>query len=208
MRLVLLGKPGSGKGTQAQMLAKRFLWVSAGDLIRAEIRKWSAKAKQWDRLISKGKLIPDEDVLGLVLKRIRDKRDILFDGYPRSVGQAHLLEEKRVSIDKVFYLDVPDRLIVHRITGRRVCACGAVYHVLDKPPKRKDVCDACGKELAQRADDTPAVVKDRLKVYNKSTRPLLEHYRKEGKLITIDGVGDIDRIGKDIKTALAKPQKR
>lgn len=204
MNIILLGKPGSGKGTQAEALEKKFFHISAGDLIREEIQKGTKKGKKYAKIINKGYLLPDEEVLKLVLKKIKGKRNILFDGYPRTVKQARLLEKSKIKISKVIYLDVPDNIIIKRLSNRLSCKCGAVYHKISNPPKKKNKCDICGSKLYVRDDDRPSVVKKRLYVYNKETRPLINYYKKKKILFKVNGDRDIKKIYQDIARILRK----
>ena len=187
MRLVLLGPPGAGKGTQAQALAAR--WgipqVASGDLLRAAVREDSELGREAAGYMDRGQLVPDELVLKLIAERLRrkDARDgFILDGFPRNVMQAEALaaglERVGLKLDKVVAVIVPDEEIVKRISGRRTCGnCAAMYHVIFEPPAKTGVCDKCGGELYQRDDDAEETVRERLKVYAETTRPLLDHYR-------------------------------
>ncbi|HKN14782.1 MAG TPA: adenylate kinase [Candidatus Binatus sp.] len=212
MRLVLLGPPGAGKGTQARALAA--LWgipqVASGDLLRAVVREDSELGREAASYMDRGQLVPDELVLKLVAARLRkeDARPgFILDGFPRNVSQAEALaaglDRLNLKLDKVVAVIVPDEEIVKRISGRRTCRnCDAMYHVVFEPPKRAGVCDKCGGELYQREDDAEETVRERLKVYAETTRPLLDHYGRLGLLAQVDGVGRTDEVEKRILSAV------
>jgi adenylate kinase len=212
VRLVLLGPPGAGKGTQARALGA--LWgipqVASGDLLRAVVREDSELGREAASYMDRGQLVPDELVLKLVDARLRkeDARPgFILDGFPRNVTQAEALakglEHYNLKLDKVVAVIVPDEEIVKRISGRRTCAkCNAMYHVVFEPPKKAGVCDKCGGELYQREDDAEATVRERLKVFAEATRPLLEHYRRLGLLAQVNGVGRTDEVEKRILSAV------
>ena len=212
MRLVLLGPPGAGKGTQAQMLSA--LWgipqIASGDLLRAAVREGSALGREAAGYMERGKLVPDELVLKLTVERLgkKDARDgFILDGFPRNVSQARALAERleaaRLKLDKVVAVMLPDEEVVKRISGRRTCRnCAAMYHVTFEPPARAGVCDKCGGELYQRADDAEQTVRERIKVYHAETQPLLDHYARLGLLAQVDGVGHTDEVEKRIIAAL------
>ena len=212
MRLVLLGPPGAGKGTQAQSLAA--LWkipqVASGDLLRAAVREGSKLGREASGYMDRGALVPDEVVLKMVAERL-EKPDarvgFILDGFPRNVMQAEALTaglaRTRLKLDKVVAVIVPDEELVKRISGRRTCRnCNAMYHVTFEPPKKAGVCDKCGGELYQRADDAEATVRERLKVYREATQPLLDHYGRLGLLAKIDGVGRPEEVEKRIVSAV------
>ncbi|MGA7870818.1 MAG: adenylate kinase [Candidatus Binatus sp.] len=212
MRLVLLGPPGAGKGTQARALGA--LWgipqVASGDLLRAVVREDSELGREAASYMDRGQLVPDELVLKLVAARLRkeDARPgFILDGFPRNVKQAEALaaglERAGLKLDKVVAVIVPDEEIVKRISGRRTCRnCNAMYHVVFEPPKKPGVCDKCGGELYQRDDDAEETVRERLKVYAETTRPLLDHYARLGLLAQVDGVGRTDEVEKRILLAV------
>jgi adenylate kinase len=212
MRLVLLGPPGAGKGTQARALAA--LWgipqIASGDLLRAVAREDSDLGREFAGYMDRGQLVPDELVLKLVDARLR-KQDartgFILDGFPRNVSQAEALsaglEHYHLKLDKVVAVIVPDEEIVKRISGRRTCRnCNAMYHVVFEPPAKSGVCDKCGGELYQREDDAEDTVRERLKVFTEATRPLLDHYRQLGLLEQINGVGRPDEVEKRILSAV------
>ncbi len=212
MRIVLLGPPGAGKGTQAQALSK--LWgipqIASGDLLRAAVREDSELGREAASYMDRGQLVPDELVLKLIAERFRkkDARDgFILDGFPRNVMQAEALakglERAGLKLDKAVAVKVPDEEIVKRISGRRTCRnCAAMYHVVFEPPAKPDVCDKCGGELYQREDDAEDTVRERLKVYDVTTRPLLDYYGRLGLLAQVDGMGRPDEVEKRILAAL------
>jgi adenylate kinase len=202
--MVMLGPPGAGKGTQAIILRDRFgiPQIASGDLLRAAVKDKTALGLEAQTYMDRGQLAPDELVLKLIAERIarEDARiGFILDGFPRSVSQAEelarMLGASGVALDKVIALDVPDEELVKRISGRRTCPkCGAMYHVTFEPPKTTGVCDKCGGELYQREDDAEETVRERLKVYAATTRPLIEHYGRMGILAEINGLGTLEEI--------------
>jgi len=215
VRLVLLGPPGAGKGTQAQALAR--LWgipqIASGDLLRAVVRENSELGREAASYMERGQLVPDEFVLKLVAERLRKKDahdGFILDGFPRNVMQAEALaarlERAGLKLDKVVAVIVPDEEVVKRISGRRTCReCGAMYHAIFEPPAKAGVCDKCGDELYQREDDAEETVRERIKVYEAATRPLLDHYRRLELLAQVDGVGRSDEVEKRILAAVDGP---
>jgi adenylate kinase len=215
VRLVLLGPPGAGKGTQARALGA--LWgipqVASGDLLRASVRENSELGREAAGYMDRGQLVPDELVLKLVTARLAKndaRKGFILDGFPRNVMQAEALaaglERAGVKLDKVVAAIVPDEEIVKRISGRRTCrSCDAMYHVAFEPPAKAGVCDKCGGELYQREDDAEQTVRERLKVYAAATRPLLDYYGRLGLLAQVDGVGRTDEVEKRILSAVGGP---
>lgn len=193
MNLILLGAPGAGKGTQAEVICEKLNIpaVSTGNILRAAVKNGTEMGLKAKEYIEKGALVPDSVIIGIIKERLAEPdcaNGFILDGMPRTVAQAEALEEMGVVIDKVVDLEVADELIMSRLSGRRVCAaCGASYHVDNKPSKVDGVCDRCGGELVIRKDDQPETVKDRLKTYHELTEPLIEFYRERGKLIVIEG---------------------
>ena len=214
MRLILLGAPGSGKGTQAKNIAEkvRITHVASGDLFRAAATRGDELGKQAKYYMEKGLLVPDEITIKMILERIDApdcSKGVMLDGFPRTLEQAKALDQaldkKKQKIDRVFYIKVSTDELVRRLGGRFICRkCQAPYHKVSSPPKKEGICDKCGGELYQRADDTPETVRKRIDVYTKETSPLIDYYRKAKKLVEIKGEGNIDNITKDIIAALPK----
>jgi len=214
VRLILLGPPGAGKGTQARMLGERIgaPQISSGDLLREGVRNATPLGVQAKGFMDKGALVPDELVLKLIderLDRPDAKTGFILDGFPRSVPQAEalgtMLKARGETIAKVVAIEVPAEELVKRISGRRTCKnCNEMYHVAFDPPKKPGVCNKCGGELYQRSDDHEETVRNRLKVYNESTKPLLDYYGTAGLLSQIDGIGKPEEILKAILTAIGK----
>jgi adenylate kinase len=215
VRLVLLGPPGAGKGTQARALSA--LWgipqIASGDLLRAVVREDSELGREAASYMDRGQLVPDELVLKLIAERFRKKDargGFILDGFPRNVKQAEALggrlERAGLKLDKVVAVIVPDEEIVKRISGRRTCRnCNAMYNVAFEPPAKAGVCDKCGGELYQREDDAEETVRERLKVYAAATSPLLDYYGRLGLLAQVDGVGRTDEVEKRILSAVNGP---
>ncbi|HZF71073.1 adenylate kinase [Sulfuricurvum sp.] len=214
MKIILLGAPGAGKGTQAQFLTKAFdiPQISTGDMLRAAIKAGTELGTLAKSFMDAGKLVTDEIIIGLVKERILEddcKNGFLLDGFPRTVPQADALKEAGVAIDAVIEIDVPDSVIVERMSGRRAhLASGRTYHVVFNPPKVEGKDDETGEELVQRADDKAEVVLDRLRVYHEQTAPLVNYYKGVSandtsvKYITIDGTQPIDTVEKEILSQL------
>jgi adenylate kinase len=212
VRLVLLGPPGAGKGTQARSLGA--LWgipqVASGDLLRGVVREESELGREAASYMDRGQLVPDELVLKLIDQRLRKKdarAGFILDGFPRNVTQAEALakglDHYGLKLDKAVAVIVPDEEIVKRISGRRTCRkCNAMYHVVFEPPAKPGVCDKCGGELYQREDDAEETVRERLKVYAETTRPLLDHYARLGLLAQVNGVGRTEEVEKRILAAV------
>jgi adenylate kinase len=212
VRLVLLGPPGAGKGTQARILRERagVPQIASGDLLRAAVLEKSALGVEAASYMDRGQLVPDDLVLRLIGERIarEDARiGFILDGFPRSVKQAEALAlmigAEGVALDKVVAMSVPDEELVKRISGRRTCSkCQTMYHVVFDPPKTAGICDKCGGDLYQREDDAEETVRERLKVYAETTRPLIEHYGRIGILSQIDGLGSPDEVERRLLVAL------
>lgn len=195
MKLILLGAPGAGKGSQGELLKDvlNVPIISTGNIIREAIRNETPVGLKAKAMVEAGKLVDDATVVGIVEERIsRDdcKNGFIFDGFPRTIPQAEALDGLGVNIDKVVNIETSDDEIVMRLSGRRVCpACGAPYHVVNQKPQKDGICDKCGAELIQRKDDAPETVQDRLRVYHEQTEPLIGYYEKQGKLVSVDGSG-------------------
>jgi adenylate kinase len=212
-RVVLLGPPGSGKGTVARLLEKEFNLehISTGQWFRKEIAAGTELGTQVSANVERGELVPDELVLGLIEHWLTPeliKHGFMFDGFPRTEPQAEALDkfcaEKKAPLDVVLYMSCPEDLIIERITGRRVClSCGKNYHVRTLSPRSPGVCDVCGKPLVQRPDDTVEVVKNRLEFYRKITEPLVDYYQKSGKLVSLNGALGSDAAFKAAAQVLA-----
>ena len=197
MKLIFLGAPGAGKGTQAEVVCEKLgiPAISTCNIIRAALKEQTEigiKAKDY---IEKGQLVPDDVVIGIIKERLAKddcKNGFVLDGFPRTVPQAEALDEMGIEIDKVIDIEVPDEKIVARMSGRRVCgSCGASYHLLYKKPEKEGICNACGSELVQRADDKAETVLDRLTVYHTQTEPLIDFYRAKGKLRVVEGQEEV-----------------
>lgn len=214
MRLVLLGPPGAGKGTQAVILAENYKLehISTGDIFRELIKNNSPLGLKIKKYVETGGLIPDDIVVEVVIdkiKRIDVKKGFILDGFPRTLKQAQILdgilEKMGFCIDKVFYFETSEDIIIKRLSGRRTCKnCGAIYHVVNMPPKKDDVCDLCGGQLYQRKDDESETVRTRLKVYNEQTVDLIGYYKKRNILDTINGDLSKDDAFKEIESILEK----
>ena len=203
MNLILFGPPGAGKGTQSALLVERrdMKQISTGDLFRAAIKSQTTLGKEAKGYLDAGRLVPDSVTIGLVeeeLGRLNGKSFIL-DGFPRNVAQAEalekLLQQTSLKVDRVLFMEVPLSMLLGRLTGRRVCrSCGAVYHMDSKPPKKSGVCDNCGGEVYQRADDKEEVIRTRLEAYESSTKPLKDYYKAKGPFVEIDGTGSSEDV--------------
>jgi len=212
LRLILLGPPGAGKGTQAASIIAKYQipHISTGDILRKNISEGTELGKKAKEYMDKGLLVPDDLVVALVENRLTEedcKEGFLLDGFPRTVAQAdalgNALDKLGYSLDKVINIDVNKEELVERAVGRRVCkACGATFHIKFNPPKVDGVCDVCGGELLQRKDDTVETVSKRIEVYSHQTQPLINYYENKGILINIDGKQDIDKVFLDIVSAL------
>lgn len=197
MKLILLGAPGAGKGTQAEIISERLSvpTISTGNIIRAALKAQTEMGIKAKEFIDKGLLVPDDVVIGIVRDRLKEndcKNGFILDGFPRTVPQAQALDDMGIEIDKVIDIQVPDEKIVQRLSGRRVCSgCGASYHLLYKKPEKDGVCNLCGAQLVQRTDDREETVLERLKVYHEQTEPLVDYYRKKNKLVVVEGQEEV-----------------
>jgi len=210
--IVLIGKPGCGKGTQAEPLAKALgiVFVSMGKMLRDEIRKKTALGRRAAAIVAKGRLVPYQMTITLLRRRMNKadaKGGIVLDGFPREIDQARALE-KIAHVTHAVLISITDREVVHRIAGRRVCSkCGRNYHLVTDPPKKAGICDACGGKLIQRYDDRPSVIRERLESYRDDTIPVLHFYRRLRALRRIEGVGSIEDVGKLILAAVRQSDK-
>ncbi len=212
MKLVMLGAPGAGKGTQAIKIADKYNipHISTGDIFRANIKGGTELGLKARSYMDKGELVPDDVTIGMLLDRIGAddcKNGYVLDGFPRTIPQAEsltrALAERDEKIDYALDINVPDDNIVKRMSGRRACPkCGSTYHVVYAAPKLENICDKCGAELVIREDDKPETVKERLNVYHKQTEPLISYYKNEGILREIDGTQDLEKVFQDIISIL------
>ena len=214
MKIIMLGAPGAGKGTQAKMLADKYSipHISTGDIFRANIKNGTELGKKAKEYMDKGLLVPDELVVDLVIDRFKEddcKNGYILDGFPRTIPQAEALDKALEGIgDKVDYavnVEVPDENIITRMGGRRACVgCGATYHVVFNPTKIEGQCDRCGESLILRDDDKPETVKKRLDVYHEQTQPLIDYYTKSGVIKEVDGTKDMKEVFEDIVNILGE----
>lgn len=211
MRLILLGAPGAGKGTQAEILSKRLgiPTISTGNILREAIRNRTETGLKAKAFMDQGKLVPDEVIIGIVRDRLAEPdcaNGYILDGMPRTLPQAQALLDNGIEIDRVVSIEVDDAMIEARMTGRRVCGkCGASYHIVANPPKTEGICNACGSELVIRDDDKPETVRRRLTVYHNETEALKGFYEKLGKLWLVEGNQPIEDATRDILAALGDP---
>ena len=196
MNLILMGAPGAGKGTQAEKISAK--WnipaISTGDILRAAIKEGTELGQTAKTFIDDGKLVPDEIVIGIIKEYLMSdvcRNGFILDGFPRSIPQAEALDGMGVKIDAVLSIEVADSKIVERMSGRRVCTCGASYHTVYKPSQKQNICDKCGAELYIRKDDAPETVLNRLKTYHTQTEPLKDYYSEKGLLITVEGQEEV-----------------
>lgn len=202
MKIIMLGAPGAGKGTQAKKLAAKYgiPHISTGDIFRANIKNGTELGKKAKVYMDQGLLVPDELVVDLIMDRFKEpdcEKGYVLDGFPRTIPQAEALDralaENNDSIEYAIDVDVSDEAIIRRMSGRRACVtCGATYHIVNIPPKQEGICDVCGGKLILRDDDKPETVEKRLKVYHEQTQPLIEYYKAKGILRSVDGTKDAD----------------
>lgn len=214
LRTVLLGPPGAGKGTQAVRIVERYNipHISTGDIFRDNIKRGTELGKKAQEYMNKGELVPDDLVIEIATTRLLEddcKNGFLLDGFPRTVYQAEKLDEflaeHDMKLDKVIDIEVEKEELITRLTDRRVCKkCGASYHVVNIPPKKEGICDICGEELFQRADDKIETVENRIEVYNEQTMPLVDYYTKAGNIATIDGALGLENVFAEIVKALGE----
>jgi adenylate kinase len=204
LNLVLLGPPGSGKGTQAGPLSEELAlpYIATGDLLRAHRRRGTELGREAARYMSEGQLVPDELVIAMILERLEDNgHGFLLDGFPRTLAQAEALSEA-LEITAALLVDAPDDVIVERIGGRRQCPNGHVYHVVFEPPKREGICDRDGLPLSRREDDAPETVRERLRVYHELTEPVVDYYERRGVLLRADGTRQPTEVTRELLGAL------
>ena len=204
MKIIMLGAPGAGKGTQAKLIAEKYgvPHISTGDIFRANIKTGTELGKEAKEYMDKGLLVPDELTVRLLLDRVVQddcKNGYVLDGFPRTIPQAEVLDKELTklgdSVDFAVDVDVPDENIIRRMSGRRACLnCGATYHIVNIPPKKEGICDVCGSELVLRDDDKPETVKNRLNVYHEQTQPLIDFYTEKGVLKTVDGTVPMEEV--------------
>lgn len=212
MKIIMLGAPGAGKGTQAKMIADQYglPHISTGDIFRANIKNGTELGMEAKKYMDQGLLVPDELTVKILLDRVAQEdcqNGYVLDGFPRTIPQAQVLDkalnELGDQIDYAINVDVPDENIINRMSGRRVCvACGATYHIVHVPTKVEGICDRCGKELILRDDDKPETVKNRLNVYHEQTQPLLDFYAEKGVLKSVDGTVDMKEVFASITAVL------
>ena len=212
MKIIMLGAPGAGKGTQAKQIAAKYSipHISTGDIFRANIKNGTELGKKAKEYMDQGALVPDELTCDLVMDRIQEddcKNGFVLDGFPRTIPQAEALTNALAKIgEKMEYaidVDVPDENIVNRMGGRRACVnCGATYHLVSIPPKKEGICDTCGSELILRDDDKPETVQKRLTVYHEQTQPLIDYYKGQGILHTVDGTVPMEEVFANIVSLL------
>ena len=212
MRMILLGPPGSGKGTQAAKLSVslKIPHISTGDIFRSNIKEGTELGVLAKSYIDAGKLVPDAVTIGIVEKRLKNddcRSGFIMDGFPRTIPQAEMfdtiLQKLDSGVEAVINIHVPDDAIIKRMSGRRMCSCGRTYHAENNPPKVEGICDACGGKLYIRDNDRAEAVKERLRVYHQQTSPLIDYYQKQGLLMNFDGLKSIDEITKQILEAVA-----
>ncbi|SHM85408.1 Adenylate kinase [Caldanaerovirga acetigignens] len=212
MRIILMGPPGAGKGTQAKKLCETFgiPQISTGDMLRAAVNQGTELGRKAKEYMDQGLLVPDEVITGIVKERLREndaEKGFILDGFPRTIPQAEslekILEEMEVKLDAVINIVVPREELIERFTGRRVCeVCGSTYHVKYNPPRQQGICDKCGGRLIERADDDVKTVEKRIDVYERETKPLIDYYKNKNLLANIDGNRPIEEVFEEIKGLL------
>ncbi|WP_209344238.1 adenylate kinase [Flavonifractor sp. AGMB03687] len=210
MKIILLGAPGAGKGTQAEIISKKLgiPTISTGNILRAAVKAGTPIGLEAKSYMDAGKLVPDEVIIGIIQERLAESDcagGFILDGVPRTIAQAEALDAHGIHFDAVLSLEIDDSVIEARMTGRRTChTCGATYHVVAAPPKQEGVCDKCGGELEQRKDDMPETVKHRLEVYHNETEPLKDYYQAHGVLLSVPDLGGIEETNAKIMELLGK----
>ena len=211
MRLLFFGPPGAGKGTQAKIVAKEFNveHISTGDILREAVNKGTDLGEKVKNIMERGELVPDEIMNELVKQKLEEVNSFILDGYPRTLEQAKFLDavlkQIKKEIDAAVLIDVPEDEIVKRISNRRVCPnCGKVYNLITLKPKNDEKCDNCGTKIVQRDDDKENVVRERYRIYRKTTEPVIEYYRKNNKIVTVNGVQDVEEVTKELFNMLRR----
>lgn len=210
MKVIMLGAPGAGKGTQAEILSKKLNipTISTGNILRAAVKNGTPVGLKAKEYMDAGKLVPDDVIIGIVAERLAEPdcaNGYILDGVPRTIPQAEALEQAGIVFDHVLSIEISDEEIVNRMSGRRACpACGATYHVVSAPPKQEGVCDKCGGKLVQRKDDAPETVKARLEVYHKETEPLKDFYAQRGLLKPVENQPSVEETSRAILHALGR----
>ena len=210
MKMILLGAPGAGKGTQAERLCKvlDIPTISTGNILRAAVKNGTPTGLKAKAFMDAGKLVPDEVIIGIITERLAEddcKNGYILDGVPRTIAQAEAMEKAGINFDAVVSIEVADQVIMERMSGRRVCeSCGASYHLVAVPPKVAGVCDSCGGRLVRRKDDAPETVKDRLEVYHKETEPLKDFYAQRGLLKSVENQPSVEATTAAILKALGR----
>ena len=210
MKIILLGAPGAGKGTQAEIISKKLgiPTISTGNILRAAVKAGTPIGLEAKSYMDAGKLVPDEVIIGIIQERLAEPdcaKGFILDGVPRTIAQAQALDAHGIHFDAVLSLEIDDSVIEARMTGRRTChTCGATYHIQAAPPKQEGVCDKCGGELEQRKDDQPETVKHRLEVYHNETEPLKDYYQAHGVLMSVPDLGGIEETNAKIMELLGK----
>ena len=207
MKLILLGAPGAGKGTQAEIICEKLNipTISTGAILRQAMKDGTEMGLKAKSFIEAGALVPDEVIIGIVNDRLAEddcKNGFILDGVPRTIPQAEAIDAMGIEIDMALDIEVPDEMIIERVSGRRVCSCGASYHVKYKPSAVEGVCDKCGQPLTIRKDDEPQTVLDRLTTYHEQTEPLKDFYRAKGLLVEVEGTGTVDETTEKVLKAL------
>ena len=210
MKLILLGAPGAGKGTQAEIISEKYNipTISTGNIIRAALKNGTEMGLKAKAYIDSGRLVPDDVVIGIIKERLAQddcQNGFILDGFPRTIPQAEALDSMNIAIDAALSIEVADREIVKRMSGRRVCEkCGASYHTEFKKPQKDGICDACGSALVIRKDDEPDTVIDRLDIYHKQTEPLKSYYKEAGKLLAVNGQSKVEDTTALVLAALSE----
>ena len=207
MKLIMLGAPGAGKGTQAEILSKKLgvPTISTGNILRAAVKAGTPIGLKAKSFMDAGALVPDDVIIGIIAEALQAPdcaNGYILDGVPRTIPQAEAMEQQGVEIDWAVNLEVEDQTIIDRMSGRRTCECGATYHVVNNPPKTEGICDVCGKELTIRKDDAPETVKARLETYHAQTEPLIAFYNERGKVKTVENQPTIEATTAEIYKAL------